>query len=128
VIRDLEAFNIPHYDFRDSQKGSYVFKWDMIKPNSPEWTFQEYKEALHSDHADKGFNSDFGAMNNATGCLLVMPCNRSAHLELGWCVGVGLPTAIYFPPNTYSEPELMYKMCNIVTDDLRDALEALGVL
>jgi hypothetical protein len=42
-------------------------------------------------------------------CLCVLPCGRSAHLELGVAIGAGKKTAIYMPPEENHEAELMYK-------------------
>lgn len=49
--------------------------------------------------------------------VLVLPCGRSAHLELGWAVGAGKPTCILMAPN--QEPELMYRMVGSIRLDLK---------
>jgi hypothetical protein len=38
--------------------------------------------------------------------VMVLPCGRSAHLELGWACGKGKRTIIL--ALDYNEPELMY--------------------
>lgn len=58
------------------------------------------------------------ALNDSDACVLVLPCNRSAHLELGWAVSAGKETAIYIPTQESFEPELMYKMCDSIHTDL----------
>jgi nucleoside 2-deoxyribosyltransferase len=47
------------------------------------------------------------ALEDCDACVLVMPCGRSAHLEAGFAIGAGKPTAILI---SEGEPELMYKM------------------
>ena len=72
----------------------------------------------HLDHpiAVQGFASDFTALQGADALLLVLPCGRSAHLEAGWAIGAGKPTAILIPEPM--EPELMYRMADPILHDL----------
>ena len=51
---------------------------------------------------------DFAAMQRADTFVLVLPCGKSAHLELGWAVGAGKRTAVLHEDPC--EPELMYRM------------------
>lgn len=37
----------------------------------------------------KAFQSNFDALTWANATVLVMPCGRSAHMELGWTIGQG---------------------------------------
>ena len=60
------------------------------------------------------------ALSASSACVLVMPCGRSAHLELGHANGAGKPTAILLSDG---EPELMYGMADLVTDSL-DEIES----
>lgn len=48
-------------------------------------------------------------------CVLVLPCGRSAHLELGYAIGAGKPTFILLAEG---EPELMYKMSPYLCADM----------
>jgi len=67
---------------------------------------QRYLHMLAHPRAQAGFDSDFEAMRWADTFVLVLPCGRSAHLELGWGIGAGKRTAILLDdPVT---PELMY--------------------
>lgn len=52
-------------------------------------------------------------------CVLVMPCGRSAHLELGYAVGARKRTAIYLSDG---EPELMYAMADDLLTQLDDVV------
>lgn len=124
VCAVLKAAGIEHYDFRYPEGGT-GFAWSEIDPNWMQWTADEYIEALVHPLAIAGFNSDMDALKRATHVLLVLPCGRSAHLELGWAVGAGKPTAIWTQDG--EEPELMAKMTDLVTSDLMDVLGWLGV-
>ena len=50
------------------------------------------------------------ALRECQACILVLPCGRSAHLELGWAVGHGKKTYVLEPEPI--EPDLMYAMCD----------------
>jgi hypothetical protein len=63
-------------------------------------------------------------MQWADGCVLVLPCGRSAHLKAGWFVGAGKPLWIMLDDASPIEPELMYKMSNRVVVGPRGVLEA----
>jgi hypothetical protein len=49
------------------------------------------------------------ALRAADVTVLVLPCGRSAHLELGYATGAGQLTLVLFA-DTIDEPELMYLM------------------
>jgi len=97
------------HDFRDAVGH---FLWSDIDPDWERWDTNTYRERLQHPAAHVGFTRDKGALDRATACLLVGPCGRSAHLELGYAMGRGLPTAIYLPER--QEPELMYRLADRV--------------
>ena len=111
----LEGHEI--YDFRHPQEGDDGFTWMEIDPTWEKWDSLEFIDALKHPAAVRGFNLDMDALKWADALVLVMPCGRSAHLELGYAVGAGKPTAILL---TTGEPELMYKMVDLLTGDLTD--------
>lgn len=44
----------------------------------------------------------------------MLPCGRSAHLELGYAIGKRKRAVVWFPTEAdelIGEPELMYKLC-----------------
>jgi hypothetical protein len=73
-----------------------------------------------------GFKSDFDAMVEADTFVLVLPCGKSAHLELGWAVGRGKRTAVLL--DDPAEPELMYLMVDKLATNMMDLLDWLGVV
>lgn len=124
VINILRAAHLKCYDFRSDS----AFGWNQIDPKWEQWDLDEYQEALKHPLAVRGFDSDFNAMQESDTFILVLPCGRSAHLELGWAVGAGKKTAILLPtPEGRTEPELMYKMADFVTTSVYDLLGWLGV-
>lgn len=105
------------YDFRNPAPGNDGFRWSEIDPAWQGWDAQSFREALAHPVAVKGFNLDMDALRWADGCVLVLPCGRSAHLELGWAVGAGKRTAVLLEGR--NEPELMYRMVNTLCEDER---------
>lgn len=110
------------YDFKHPKEGNNGFHWSDVMPSYQRGPgnqlapVEEYVSSLYHPVAEEGFKSDFDAMKWADACLLVLPCGRSAHLELGWAVGAGKKTAIMLDPdeNGMVTPELMYKMVDFI--------------
>lgn len=132
VIHLLKAAKVPHYDFRNPEGGT-GFAWSEVMPSfkidEQLANVTDYLAGLEHPRSVEGFNSDFEAMERADTFVLVLPCGRSAHLELGWAVGAGKRTAILLDPDSNDNvtPELMYKMVDFVTDSVMDLLAWLGV-
>jgi len=81
------------YDFRNPAPGNSGFAWSTIDPGWQSWTWDQYRDALKHPLAEEGFRLDMQALRSAEATVLVMPCGRSAHLELGYAVGAGQHTA-----------------------------------
>lgn len=97
-----------------------------IKPKGSDWEVaDEYLRMIEHPRAVEGFDSDFAAMERADTFVMVLPCGKSAHLELGWAVGAGKRTAILLEDPV--EPELMYRMVDYLAPSLFDLLGWLGV-
>lgn len=63
------------------------------------------------------------ALECADTCVLVLPCDRSAHTEAEWCKGRGMKTIVYIPK--MEEPELMYKLFDAVTNNIEQLISLL---
>jgi hypothetical protein len=134
VCAVLKAAGIQHYDFRNPMPGVGGFHWSEVMEHYDRGgegvgqlaPAEEYVAALEHPLAVDGFHRDWDAMQRADCCVLVLPCNRSAHLELGWFVGQGRRTAVLLDGD-FVVPELMYKMVDHVSPDLFELLGWLGV-
>ncbi|WP_265518931.1 hypothetical protein [Nitratireductor luteus] len=113
------------YDFRNPFFGlKNGFAWSQIDEGWQDWSPQGYRDCLlNSPTAALGFQSDFRAMQWADTCVLVMPCGRSAHLELGWSTGAGKHTIVHIPEAC--EPELMNLLANEITTTTSELIAAL---
>lgn len=110
VVASLRQF-ADVYDYRVPAKGASGFHWSDIDPEWKTWTPQQFKTSLDHPIARGGFLTDMNALRACDACILVLPCGRSAHLELGYCVGAGKPTAVLLSDG---EPELMYRMVDFL--------------
>jgi hypothetical protein len=119
VVAALHADGHAVYDFKNPRPGDRGFAWSEIDPNWQTWTAAQYAAALDHPIAKRGFASDFNAMKWADTFLLVLPCGRSAHLELGWACGQGKQTLLL--TRNGEEPELMAKMCDHICTSLDEA-------
>lgn len=123
VVRALRAAGHGVYDFREPEPGVRGFNWSDIDPNWERWSVDEYRKALMHPIAEDGFRRDMDALRQASACVLVMPCGRSAHLELGHAVGAGKVTIALL--EHAHEPELMYGMLHSVAASIDEVLAAL---
>jgi len=110
VVHTLRAVGYEVYDFKKPRPNDNGFSWKSIDPNWMAWTPEEHREALKHPIAQAGFKSDMDALRKCEACVLVLPCGRSAHLELGWAAGAGKKT--YILEIEPIEADLMYLMCD----------------
>ena len=123
-VQEYFVFNLKQlghlvYDFKNPN-GEKGFSWSDIDPDWKNWTTQQYLRALGTDRGKYGFIRDMDALKNCDVCILVLPCGKSAHLELGYAVGAGKKTLVYMPEA--QEPELMYGMVDEIVETFEDVV------
>lgn len=127
VVKALREAGHEVYDFRNPSMGPGArgqgFHWSTIDPRWQSWTPGEFRDALSHPEAVDGFASDLCGMEWADVFVLVMPCGRSAHLELGWAIGAGKRALILLSDG---EPELMYGLATKLCTSNGELLEALS--
>lgn len=127
TLQSLRAEGFSCFDFRRPD-GDVGFHWSRIDKNWRDWDRYRYRDALRSTQAAIGFSQDMDALKACKALVLIMPCGRSAHLELGFAIGEGKPSFIYFPhemPNGCFEPELMYKAASGLCFEMKELISAL---
>jgi nucleoside 2-deoxyribosyltransferase len=122
IVEALRKAGHQVYDFRNPHQNGTGFHWSDISPQWESWTPETFIEGLEHPLARKGFDSDFQALDWADAVVMVMPCGRSAHLELGYAAGQKKTTVIMV---TEAEPELMYKMATHLVTSTQQMLAAL---
>lgn len=114
------------YDFRNPTPENAGFSWETIDNSWPD-TPEKYIKALYSEVARTGYGLDKAALDWCDTCVLLLPCNRSAHLEAGYAIGQGKKVLIVLD-RAHFEPELMYLMADIIVPGLSGMLPALSDL
>lgn len=133
VIQALRGVGFEVYDFKNPTVGYHNpdglprgFQWSEIDPDWETWSPAAYREALAHPLAERGYASDFTAMQWADTCVLVLPSGRSAHLEAGWAKGTG--RRLYVLALGKNEPELMAKMADGICLDVDELLSTLALV
>jgi nucleoside 2-deoxyribosyltransferase len=120
VVNLLRAAGHEVYDFRAHAD----FHWRDIDPAWRSWRPADVAEALKHPIAQRSFACDMEALEACDALVFVMPCGRSAHLELGYAIGAGKRTAILLEDG---EPELMWAAADWIGGSPSDLLEWLAV-
>lgn len=123
VVRMLRAAGHDVYDFRNPKPGDTGFQWSAIDPAWTEWSTRQFIAALSDPIAASGRMQDEAALHESDAVVLVTPCGRSAHLELGMGIGLGKYSVILV--TDAQEPELMYGCADRVVTDLAELGEAM---
>lgn len=118
VVHQLRNAGHEVYDFHDAPG----FHWHDIDPNWEQWTPDQMRLALKHPLAKAAYNSDHAALDWCDAVVYVLPCGKSASLELGYAVGTGKRTAILLDTATRGEPETMFKLADIISLDLDGVL------
>lgn len=88
------------YDFKNPPSGT-GFSWKQTAAPGTDWqrwTTAEFRASLAHPIAESGFRSDMDALQSCDACVCVLPCGRSAHLELGWAAGAGKRSCVLLAP------------------------------
>jgi hypothetical protein len=120
IIKELNGLGIKTYDFRNPEEGNTGFRWTDTGMD-PHCSNEQYLETLLTPVAEHGFKLDMDALEACSVCLLILPSGRSAHLEAGYAVGAGKKVGILLSKEEVV-PELMYKMCDLITDSIEELL------
>lgn len=126
VVNELRKLGNEVYDFKNPAPGNNGFHWSEIDHAWQKWTSLGFREALSHPIANAGFKLDMDALRECDACVLVLPCNRSAHLEAGYVIGAGKPTVIMLDESC--EPELMYKMTPFVCKDISEVVDCIAFI
>lgn len=124
IVETLRAAGHEVYDFKNPPNGS-GFGWKQVDYDGAA-NIPSYLRALKHPRAIEGFESDMDALEGADATVLVLPCGRSAHLELGHANGLGQRTFVLLSEEKW-EPELMYLMCERICTSIDEVAAALSV-
>ena len=88
-VRLLREHGHQVYDFRRAG-----LTWSKVGSDYERWSARQYKAHLRTSLAAHIFQNNLRGMKWAHVGVLLLPCGRSAHLELGWMAGRGKYTII----------------------------------
>jgi len=125
VVQRLREEGHEVYDFKNPTEDDHGFHWSDLDINWERWSPEKLRECLSSPLAEKGYASDFNAMDWADVLVGVMPFGRSASLEMGWGAGNGKKTILLLSDG---EPELMIKMLDHICCTLDEVVETLKTI
>ena len=128
IVERLRQVGHEVYDFRNPAPGQKGFAWRDCGgqaaadgPGGGARTIPAYLEAVHSDRAAQGFALDKAALEWCDTCILVLPCGRSAHDEIGYAAGQGKDTYVLLHEDKF-EPELMYLLHTGIASDIEQII------
>lgn len=135
IVEILRKAGHEVYDFRNPAPGNNGFAWSEIDRDWLNWDPETFAKLLTSHPvAADGFAHDKKALDWCDTCILVLPCGRSAHLELGYAAGQGKETYVLLHEDKF-EPELMYLLntacatsINAIIDAIRQPPQKSGLL
>ena len=124
VVATLREAGHTVYDFKNPAPGDHGFGWKQCATDEQLLNPKKFRdEVLTHPVAKAAFAKDMTALKDADATVLVLPCGRSAHLELGYAVGAGQRTVVLLD-DPISEPELMHLMCDAICVSMKEVLEA----
>lgn len=123
VVSTLREAGHEVYDFKNPEPGNTGFSWSAIDPKWRDWTPQQFRAALQHPIAKRGFGLDHAAMEWADTFVMVLPCGRSAHTEMGWACGAGKRVLIL--QTGQEEPELMYLEADAICHSIAEVVDLL---
>lgn len=106
-----KAFENAGYEVLD-WRGKDGFSWSKVSPNWKSWTKEEQIEALNHDEAIRGFARDQAMIDVCDLLVLLLPCGKSAHMEMGYATGIGKFVIVILAGE--AEAELMYMFADAV--------------
>mgnify|MGYP001003521156 CR=1 FL=1 len=128
VVSALREAGHEVYDFRNPEPGDNGFSWRQCATPEQLHDPQRFRdEVLTHEIARDGFAKDMNALRGSAATVLVLPCGRSAHLELGYATGAGQHTIVLLD-TPMSEPELMYLMNAAICTSIEEVITALDAL
>ena len=136
IIGSLRNESIPRVAIEVRQFGFEVFDaWYSAGPDADDyWRDHEkmkgstYAEALAGHAAQNVFNFDKTHLDACDIAVLVYPAGKSAHLELGYCVGRGKKTVVFMQETPERYDVMLNFADHVVIGGVTDLLDTLAKL
>lgn len=119
VVKALRQAGHEVYDFRHKSVSWEEFDWNVIDGVKS----GELLAVLQHPEVRARFRSDMNALENCDAVVCVLPCGRSAHLELGYGIGTGKRTVLLWHDG--DEPDIMHNAVDRIVFSVEDISAAL---
>jgi hypothetical protein len=100
------------------------FSWSQIDPDLTKDRENWWFACRCNPIATHAFAKDMNALDDAEAVVMVLPCGKSAHMELAYAIGAG-KIGIILANKERDEPELLYDMAD-VCESIEDVLSLLA--
>ena len=119
VVNALRLAGHEVYDFRHQS-----VSWEGFDRNVTDGvTSEELLEVLDHPVVQERFRSDMTALKGCDAVVCVLPCGRSAHLELGYGIGTGKLTVLLWHDG--DEPDIMHNAVDRIVFSVHEIVAAL---
>ena len=119
VVELLRSAGHEVYDFRHQSVSWEEFDWNVTQGVSS----AELWDVLDHPAVRDRFHNDMNALRDCDAVVCVLPCGRSAHLELGYGIGTGKRTVLLWHDG--DEPDIMHIAVDRIVFSLADIPQAL---
>ena len=138
LIGSLKNSKIPEKANVLRERGWEVFDdWFSAGPEADkEWQNHEavrgrpFEQAIGGFHAWEVYGFDKTHLERCDAAAIILPAGKSAHIELGYAVGIWKPAVVYMPEQP-SDYDVMYRFANVVVvgepAELAAAIEPLRI-
>lgn len=132
LIGSLRNARVPEIANELRADGHEVFDdWYAAGPEADDkWRDYEkgrghsFRQALSGYAARHVFTYDRGHLSRANAVVLVLPCGKSGHLELGWAIGRGAPGFILL--DSPERWDVMYLFADGVVETVEELKDSLA--
>ena len=119
VVRALRKAGHEVYDFRHQSVSWEEFDWNVTNGV----TSDELFGVLEHPVVQTRFSNDMTALKDCDAVVCVLPCGRSAHLELGYGIGTGKSTVLLWHDG--DEPDIMHNAVDRIVFSVGEIVAAL---
>ena len=119
VLAALRSAGHDVYDFRHQSVSWESFDWNVTEGVKSGELF----DVLHHPVVRSRFQRDMDALKGCDAVVCVLPCGRSAHLELGYGIGTGKRTVLLWHDG--DEPDIMHNAVDAIVFTVADISKAL---
>lgn len=99
--------------------------WDLLGINKDGIQVSEFRDLMLDAYVQSRFNEHVEAMMDSDVCILLLPCNRSSHIEAGIMKGHGKPVLVLCNGDEPFKPELMYLFFDEIFDTEEELFTAI---